>query len=329
MYLQTIADLFFINNLQSISLLLWWPSFDRNIVELVVARRVGMRNERGDKRYPQNLRFTFLRARILRVRYPKCHFTLTTRPAQWHWAWHLALASPVTGNAQPSSFINNKQQQSKQPIISKSIAIRQKNELLLRQKHPSLKSAMIVSLDGLAIVHLSFIAYFAILHLRVEVSLKIILFSAAAAFAAGAIGSAAIARSDADDADAGVPSVPIKIEPDDLPAAISNSTFNAIKRAHQKQNRGGTIVRNASTHDCVAIEFYGPAGLDGRSIEVQYVMSSFMNKAKVFLQWQSYSIIDVSDSDFKELKVILMGNSKSTGRIDPASGCATFEGMIP
>lgn len=58
-------------------------------------------------------------------------------------------------------------------------------------------------------------------------------------------------------------------------------------------------------------------------------MSSFINKAKVFMQGQNYNIIDVNGADIKELKETLMGNSKSTGQIDPASGCAIFEGSIP
>jgi hypothetical protein len=141
---------------------------------------------------------------------------------------------------------------------------------------------MVQSLDGLAIVHLSFIAYFAILYLRIKVSLTTILFSAAASFAVGALGSALIARGYADDqnVDLRASRFPIKLERVDSPASISNRTVNAIKRAHRTQNQEGTIVRNTSTHNCVAIEFYGSTGLDGRSIEVQYVRARLSIRQK-------------------------------------------------
>lgn len=75
-------------------------------------------------------------------------------------------------------------------------------------------NTMILSIDSLAIVHLLFIAYFAILYLRIEVSLTTILFSAAASFAVGALGSALIAGGYADDQDVneGASRFPIKLE---------------------------------------------------------------------------------------------------------------------
>lgn len=112
-------------------------------------------------------------------------------------------------------------------------------------------------------------------------------------------------------------------------ASSSNTAVAAVKQAFREEGKGGIIVKNKMNHTCIAVEFYGPAGFDGKSIEVEFVQSSNVNPAKVFLQGESYKVLDLEKGTFGSFRAILMQNSRPTGRIDVASGCAIYEGIVP
>jgi hypothetical protein len=113
-----------------------------------------------------------------------------------------------------------------------------------------------------------------------------------------------------------------------VPRRSSNKTVLAIKRANFHQDKGGVILRNMQ--NSIAIEFYGPAGADRKSIEIEMVNST-MQRAELFLRGETFEVINLNNQEFQEFSRILGGIVRSAGRIeiDDGSGCYIFEGILP
>lgn len=110
-----------------------------------------------------------------------------------------------------------------------------------------------------------------------------------------------------------------------MPTRFSNMTVLAVKRAFFHQQKGGAIVRNKENAIAISIEFYGPAGLDGKSVEVEIVNCKSMQSAKLFLRGETFEVINLNHQEFEEFSGILRRVVKSTGRIDVASGSSIFD----
>jgi hypothetical protein len=100
-----------------------------------------------------------------------------------------------------------------------------------------------------------------------------------------------------------------------------------IKRAFQR-GVGGVILINTSTQKALAIEFYGPAPR-GDGIEVEFVQSPNVNRAKTFLRGEEQEMVRLPSSTFEALRTVLVRNSRSKNMTDVASGCLIYEGILP
>jgi hypothetical protein len=69
-----------------------------------------------------------------------------------------------------------------------------------------------------------------------------------------------------------------------------------IKRAFQR-GLDGVIVINRSTQKALAIEFYGPAPRGGDGIEVEFVQSPTVERAKIFLTGEQHEMVRLPPTD--------------------------------
>ena len=74
---------------------------------------------------------------------------------------------------------------------------------------------------------------------------------------------------------------------------------------------------------------YGPAGVDNKGIEVEMVNCKNMQRAKTFLRGETYNVVSLNHREFEEFRGILGCIARSTGRVDAATGCLIFEGVLP
>lgn len=111
--------------------------------------------------------------------------------------------------------------------------------------------------------------------------------------------------------------------------ASSHKAIVAAKKAYFRENKGGMIVKNTMVKNCIEIDFYGPAGSDGKSIEVEMFNCANMQRARACLLGETYNVVHLSQAEFEELRGILAGIARTTGRVDAATGCQIFEAVLP
>ncbi|KAL3782914.1 hypothetical protein HJC23_004893 [Cyclotella cryptica] len=161
----------------------------------------------------------------------------------------------------------------------------------------------------------SLVTFLAVLYFQIDITCKVVIFTLVIAAIVGAFRMAVAETNCAVGNQRGNPRplsytfgyVILPSNPNSFPFFASVSSLNsavvAARRAFQEKGKAGIIFKNKLSRGCIALEFYGLVGINGKSIEIEFGQSSNLNPTKVFLQGEIYKVIDLDEVTFESFRV--------------------------